>query len=197
MTTRDTTTSVPHEFQPRFFLIDECKAIVGGSIASPLFCEQPRDSAIHLASASPPADYKLMFLEHCPTHPAGCKCKPLCECGMPRHTLAHLEHLYRPVDCASTPAERCPKCRHMPHGPGGCLNVASDHDCNCGEPDRANGAADAPCWLCDFEANQDSGDRVLLLLFVAAMPEHERAMCATHREAWKRTTKSYRKAVRP
>lgn len=27
--------------------------------------------------------------------------------------------------------ERCPGCGHQPHPPGGCLNMASDNDCDC------------------------------------------------------------------
>lgn len=50
------------------------------------------------------------------------------------HALAQLGRYAEIEDVPAGPtavAERCPDCGHQSHPPGGCLNMASDNDCNC------------------------------------------------------------------
>lgn len=70
--------------------------------------------------------------------------QPLCDCGHPRKDHHPAMDGCGRCDCraftepdkSDDPREevpRCPRCGHMPHVAGGCLNMASDDDCACPE----------------------------------------------------------------
>lgn len=157
METRIANDPETHEFVPSIRDADRC-CVGSGSAEGSRGCGQPRDAAIHRA---PKTAWECRMCPHsihegkCSSRDCGCIAlthigkdkhgfvgdgdvcdyyapdssgmvtKRSCPCGKPRSADIH-------VSRAATPAEpRCPKCGHLPHRSGGCLNAASDDDCEC------------------------------------------------------------------